>query len=188
MAPFPGDEPAGRGLPDWLREKLFQRRIVLLTGPLDASRANETAAALMTLDAAGDDPIALYLDSPDGTLEAVFLLTDTIDALRAPLDVHCRGRVGGPVIGVVAAGDRRLAAPHTRFRLGQPTAQFSGSPGEIAAQSRQQQALLWRLYARLARVTGRPAEEIAEDMRRGLHLDAREALAYGLVHEIPAAR
>jgi hypothetical protein len=52
---------------------------------------------------------------------------------------------------------------------------FTGTPEAIAAQSRQQQDLLWQLYARLARRTGRPPEEIAEDMRRGRYLDAREA-------------
>ncbi len=101
----------------------------------------------------------------------------------------CRGRVGGPVIGVAAAADRRVAAPHARFRLGQPTARFTGTPESIAAQSRQQTELLWRFHARLAQVTGRPAEEIAEDMRRGRYLDAQEALAYGLIDEItPNAR
>jgi ATP-dependent Clp protease protease subunit len=84
----------------------------------------------------------------------------------------------------VATTHRRVATPHTRFRLGQPRAQFSGTPDQIAAQSRQQQDLLWRFNARLAQVTGRPAEEIAEDLRRGRYLDAQEALAYGLIDEI----
>jgi ATP-dependent Clp protease protease subunit len=92
--------------------------------------------------------------------------------------------VGGPAIGVAAAADRRVAAPHARFRLGQPTARFTGTPESIAAQSRQQTELLWRLHARLAQVTGRPAEEIAEDMRRSLHLNAQEALGYGVIDEI----
>jgi ATP-dependent Clp protease protease subunit len=100
----------------------------------------------------------------------------------------CRGQVGGPVIGVLAAADHRAAAPHTRFRLFQPTARFSGTPDEIADRSRQQQDLLWRLHARLAQRTGRPAEEIAEDMRRGRYLDAREALDFGLIDEVSAAK
>jgi ATP-dependent Clp protease protease subunit len=89
---------------------------------------------------------------------------------------------------VVAAADHRATAPHARFRLSQPTTRFAGTPEAIAAQSRQQQELLWKLYARLAGRTGRPTEEIAEDMRRGRSLDAREALDYGLVDEIAAAR
>jgi len=108
--------------------------------------------------------------------------------LRSTLRVLCRGRVGGPAIAVVVAADHRVAAPHARFQLSQPTTRFTGTPEEITAQSRQQQALLWKLYGRLARRTGRPAEEIAEDMRRGRFLDAGEALDYGLIDEITTGK
>ena len=185
---IPDVPPGRRRLSGWLEEKLFERRIVLITGLLDDVAAGEVAAALMTLDARGDEPIELHLDSRDGTLEAAFVLIDTVDLLRARLRVHCRGQVGGPAIGVVAAAGHRVASAHTRFRLVQPTARFSGTPDQIAAQSRQQQELLWRFHARLAQVTGRPAEEIAEDMRRGRALDAREALEYGLIDEIKAVK
>jgi ATP-dependent Clp protease protease subunit len=183
------DVPSGRRrLSGWLEEKLFERRIVLITGLLDDAAAAETAAALLTLDARGEEPIELHLDSPDGTLESAFVLIDTVDLLHSRLRVHCRGQVGGPAIGVVAAARHRVASPHTRFRLAQPTVRFSGTPDQIAAQSRQQQELLWRFHARLAQATGRPAEEIAEDMRRGRVLDAREALEYGLIDEVKAVK
>jgi ATP-dependent Clp protease protease subunit len=91
-------------------------------------------------------------------------------------------------VGGAPPPPHRSASPHTRFRLFQPTAQFSGTPDQIASRSRQQQELLWRLHARLAQLTGRPAEEIAEDMRRGRYLDAREALDYGLIDEIGSTR
>ena len=175
-------------LGDWLQEQLFERRIVQVTGRLDHDVAAKAAAALMALDADGDKPIELHLDCPDGALEAAFVLIDTAAALRATLRVRCRAQVGGPVIGVVAAADHRAAAPHARFHLAQPTARFVGTPNEIAARSRQQQDLLWRLYAFLARRTSRPAEEIAEDMRRGRYLDARGALEYGLIDEVSGTK
>ena len=185
---IPYEPPSLRRLSAWLQEKLFERRIVLVTGRLDADLAAGAAAALITLDAIGDEPIELHLDSPDGTLESAFVLIDTIDLLHATLLAHCRGQVGGPAIGVAAAADHRSASPHTRFRLFQPTGQFSGTPDQIASHSRQQQDLLWRFHARLAQLTGRPAEEIAEDLGRGLYLDAREALDYGLIDEISTTR
>ncbi len=185
---IPYEPSSRRRLSAWLQEKLFERRIVLVTGRLDDDLAAEAAAAVMTLDAIGDEPIELHLDSPDGTLESAFVLIDTIDLLHATLLAHCRGQVGGPAIGVAAAADHRSASPHTRFRLFQPTGQFSGTPDQIASHSRQQQELLWRFHARLAQVTGRPAEEIAEDMRRGRYLDATEALDYGLIDEITTTR
>jgi ATP-dependent Clp protease, protease subunit len=178
-------EPPGPGRPPaWLREKLFERRIVFVTGRLDDAIAAEAAAEMMALDATGDVPIELYLDSPDGTLEAAFVIIDTINLLHATVRVHCRGQVCGPALGVVAAADHRVASPHTRFRLAQPLAQFSGTPNQIAAYSQQQQDLLWRFQARLAQITGRPAEEIADDMRRGRYLDAQEAVEYGLIDAV----
>ena len=68
-------------------------------------------------------------------------------------------------------------------RRGLPAPQRRSPPRVASSRS-----LLWKLYGRLARRTGRPAEEIAEDTRRGRYLDAREALDYGLIDEITAAR
>ena len=175
-------------LEGWLQEQLFERRIVLVTGRLDGDAAARGAAALLALDARENQVIDLHLDSADGTLEAAFVLIDTADTVRSMLRVLCRGQVGGPAVGVVAAADHRAAVPHARFHLRQPSARFTGPPAEIAALSRQQQELLWKLYVRLAHRTGRPAEEIAEDMRRGRYLDAQEALDYGLIDEITPAR
>src|SRR2546422_955488 len=64
----------------------------------------------------------------------------------------------------------------------------AGRPDKTASYSRQHQELLWRLHARLAHLTRRPAEKIAEDMRRGRYLDATEALVYGLIDEIRGPR
>jgi ATP-dependent Clp protease protease subunit len=105
----------GRG--GWLEEQLFERRIVLVTGRLDDDAAAKAAAVLLALEARGDGPIELHLDSADGALVAAFVLIDTADTLRSALRVLCRGQIAGPVIGVVAAADRRAAAPHARFHL-----------------------------------------------------------------------
>jgi len=174
----------GMSLGDWLQEQLFERRIVLVTGRLDDDAAARAAAALLTLDASGNRPIELHLDSPGGALGAAFVLVDAADTLRSELRVFCRGQIGGPAIAVVAVAGRRTSAPHARFHLAQPTGRFTGTPEQIATQSRQQQELLWKLYALLARRTGQPAEEIAEDIRRGRYFDAQEALAYRLIDEI----
>ena len=168
----------------WLEQRLFERRIVVVSGRLDDEVANRAVAALLALDAVGELPIELHLNVAEATLDAALTLMDTADALHAPLRVLCRGQVGGPALGVVASADHRVAMPHAQFHLSQPTARFAGNPDEIAAQNRRQQELLWKLYARLARRTGRPAEEIAEDVRRGRRLDARGALDYGLIDEI----
>jgi ATP-dependent Clp protease, protease subunit len=160
---------------------------VLVTGRLDGAGAARAAAALMSLDAAGDAPIEIHVDSPDGTLEAAFVLIDTVGAIRAPVRALCRGSVGTPAIGVVAAAGYRVASPHARFRLTQPTVGLFGTPDHVDAWRRQHRDLLVRFQTHLARATRRPTDEIADDMRRGRDLDAREALDYGLIDAISSA-
>jgi ATP-dependent Clp protease protease subunit len=170
--------------PGWLQEKLFERRIVFLTGRLDDAAAGHAAAQILMLDAAGDAPIDIVLNSADGTLEAAFALLDVLDAAHAAVRVQCQGHIAGPALGLLAGAAQRAATPHTTFRLTAPTIAFAGAPREIAEQSEQHRHLLWRFQARLAQTSGRPAEDLADDMRRGRRLDAHEALVYGLIDAI----
>src|SRR4030095_3680128 len=92
-------------LGDWLQEQLFERCIVVVTGRLEDDAVAKAAAALLALDARTDRRIELQLDSPDAVLGAALVLIDTIEMLRSLLRVTCRGLIGGPPIGVVAAAD-----------------------------------------------------------------------------------
>src|SRR5439155_9119573 len=100
---IPGVPSGRRRLSAWLQEKLFERRIVLITGPLDDDAAAEAAAALMALDAAAAAPIELHPESQDGTLESALPLIDPKEQLRAAARIHGRGQVRGPGLGVRAA-------------------------------------------------------------------------------------
>jgi ATP-dependent Clp protease, protease subunit len=185
----PGDPGERAGLdrpPAWLQERLFERRMVFLTGRLDDAAAARAAAELMTLGATGDGPVELYVDSSDGTLEAAFVLIDAIDLLHVAVRAHCLGQAAGPAVGVLAVADERSASPHAGFRLVQPAGQLSGTADHVASQARRHAELLRRFQGRLAKATGRSADEIASDMRRGRYLDAREAFAYGLIDAIAA--
>src|SRR5690242_11930542 len=111
-------EPAERGgMGPWLEERLFDRRIVLLRGPLTDAVASHAAAALLTLDALGSDPVQVHLSAPDGELVAGFTVVDAIDAMTAPVHVVVTAQAGGGALAVLAAADRRLAYRHARIRL-----------------------------------------------------------------------
>lgn len=62
-----------------MQRQLFERRIVSLTGDLDDEAANTLGVALMTLDATGDDPVRLQIDSGDGTVTAALAVMDIVD-------------------------------------------------------------------------------------------------------------
>ena len=159
----------------WLEERLFDRRIVLCRGMLDDALAGRVSAQLMALDALGDSTVELQLDSHGASLEAAWVLLDVIDLLGVPVNIVCAGRVEGAAVGVLSAGTRRTALPHTRFRLTDPELAISGRASELRGLLDHHTARLDRLHERVALSTGRPVNEVAADFRTGQSLDATEA-------------
>jgi ATP-dependent Clp protease protease subunit len=180
----PGDPRA------WMERQLFDRRIVLLSGPLDAEMANAVGVALMTLDATGDEPVQLQIDSGDGTIDAALSVMDVIDLLGVPVRASCIGQVAGPAVGVLAVCDHRTIAPHAHLRLFEPSIEVQGN----AEQLRRLAAVhldRWTVFCtRLAQITGQPLYCLRDDAAAGRFFSADQAVAYRLVDEVasPDAR
>jgi ATP-dependent Clp protease, protease subunit len=180
----PPPEPPG-GVAPWLEERLFSRRVVILTGPLNGAAATQAAAALMTLDSLSAEPIQLRLSVADGELPAAFTVVDAIDALRAPLDAVVTAEVAGAAVAVLAAAGRRLAYRHARIRLAEPrAASVAGTADQVAAAAGQYLRELEELALRLVQVTGQPRNRVEDDLSAGRILTAEQACEYGLIDEI----
>ncbi|HET6792922.1 MAG TPA: ATP-dependent Clp protease proteolytic subunit, partial [Acidimicrobiales bacterium] len=141
-------------------------------------------AALLTLDALGDDPIELRIDAPDGSLDAAFSLIDVIGTLHVEVRTVGLGLVGGPAVGVLACGRDRSLSPHARVRLAEPRTEVAGRASDIQAAVAEHQRQLERFNRHLAAASGQPLEHIEADMQQGRYLDAEQALAYGLVDRV----
>jgi ATP-dependent Clp protease protease subunit len=184
--PWPPPHPgAGPGLPGWLEERLFEQRIVMVRGPLTYESASGTAAALLTLDAAGPAPVQLHVASDGGELSAALSVIDVIDAMAAPVQALVTSQAGGAVIGVLAAADKRLAYRHARFKLTEPRAAgVTGTADEVTRAAGQHLRELEEVVLRLVEVTGQSRSRIEDDLAAGRSLSAEEAVEYGLIDEI----
>jgi ATP-dependent Clp protease protease subunit len=175
---------------DFVRGQLFERRTIFVNGDIDDAEAGRVTAELMTLDASGDEPVELYVDAEAHQLGPAFAIMDTIDLLGVPVHATCIGRADGVAIGLVAVASRRGIAPHARVRLAEPHLSFAGRSSEVETWLRHHHEALAAFHRRLAGSSGRPLESVAEDLRAGLFLDAREAVARGLADRVvqPDAR
>ena len=172
-----------------LASRLLYRRIVLVTGRIDAAAASAIVATLLLLDEDSNRPIRLHLSSDDADLDAGSLVADTIDMLAAPVHAVAVGAVGGAALGIYAAAANRTAHPQAVLVLRDPqrTAVLGAGDldvGRAAGLAEQQQRLMTRLHQRIADAAGRTLEQVAADMHEGRVLTAPEAVAYGLVQEI----
>jgi ATP-dependent Clp protease, protease subunit len=168
---------------DWLAERLFDQRVVTLSGELDTDAVNRAVAELALLDATGNDPVRLRLSGVGADLEGALTLVDALDLVGVPVHATSLGTLSGPAVAVLAVADRRVAGAHAMVRLCEPRAPH-GVPGhEVEAWAAEHARQLRRLQERLAAACGRSVDEVAADMRAGRLLDAEEARAYGLVDD-----
>lgn len=160
---------------------------MVLQGQLDERVATRAAAALLSLDALGTDPVRLHMSTPDGTLDAAFALVDTVDAMRAPVHAVATAEVGAAAVGVFAVARRRLAYPHARFRLAEPRVSgLAGTADQVAAAAGRHLQALEDLLVRVADATGQPRSRVEDDFAAGRVLTAGQAKEYGLVDEVSA--
>ena len=172
---------------DWLESQLFEKRTLRLVGPLDDEKAGRIAAALMTMDAQGDELIDLHLSSDSGSLDAALVLIDAIDLLGVPVRTTALGVVAGPAAFVLALSPRRRATAHASIRLVEPEVDHKGQADELVRAANESRARLDALTERLADVTRRPPEEIAGYVESRRTFTATEAVEARLVDEVVTA-
>ncbi len=167
--------------PDWLAQRLFDQRVVALAGELDAETANHAVAELALLDASGDEPVQLRLSGVGADLDTALTLVDALDLMGAPVHATCVGTLTGPAVALLAVAARRTAGRHTTLHLCEPRVPHVLGGREVESLAAEHTRQLRRLQERLAEACGRPADEIAADMRAGKLLTAAEARDYGLI-------
>ena len=169
-------------------QRLSLERIIFLSQEVDDGIANAIVASMLYLDS--DDPskpIYLYINSPGGSVTAGMAIYDTMQHIKSPVHTICVGLAASMGSFLLAAGskDRRLALPHSRIMIHQP----SGGTGRMQAADIQIEAkeilrLRTQLNQMLADRTGQTIERIEKDTDRDYFMSAHEAKEYGLIDSV----
>ncbi|MCM2577356.1 ATP-dependent Clp protease proteolytic subunit [Streptomyces meridianus] len=169
--------------------KLLEERIVFLGTPVDDTAANDVTAQFVHLEyAAPDRDISLYINSPGGSLTAMTAIYDVMQFVSCDIETVCLGQCASAAAVLLAAGTpgKRLVLPRSRVLIHQPAfpEPVRGQASDLEIHARELARLGDRLEEMLARHTGRPKEQIANDIERDRILDAEEAVAYGLADRV----
>jgi ATP-dependent protease ClpP protease subunit len=167
---------------DKLRERLLSKRIVLASGLLDDDAAARVSAQLLALDADGGAPIRLEMQKLRAELSAALTVMGVLGTVRSQVRAYASGETHGEALGVLASCPRREAYPNAVFTLAEPRLSFGGTVTAVTAREEQARRMTDSLYYAIAEATGREADEIRQDARRGRSLTVAEALGYGLIH------
>ncbi|MGN0853539.1 MAG: ATP-dependent Clp endopeptidase proteolytic subunit ClpP [Kiritimatiellia bacterium] len=167
--------------------RLLQDRIVLLGGEVNDDSANLIVAQLLFLQA--QDPkkeIAMYINSPGGSVTAGLAILDTMNFISCPVATYCIGQAAsmGAVLLSAGAKGKRVALPNARIMIHQPWGGAEGKASDIEITAREILRLKETLNQILADNSGRTLEEVVRDTDRDHFMSAEEACAWGLIDKV----
>jgi ATP-dependent Clp protease, protease subunit len=170
--------------------RLLRDNIIFLGTPIDDMVANLVTAQLLYLEAEDSQKdIALYINSPGGSITAGMAIYDTMQFIRPDITTYCIGQAASMAAVLLAAGKKgkRFALPNSRVLIHQPSlGGLSGQATDIDIQAREILRMRKITNEILARHTGQVLDRIERDVERDFILSAGQAKEYGLVDEIIA--
>ena len=178
---------SGMTLNDSVYDRLLRERIIFLGQQVDDTIANQISAQLLLLSA--EDPtrdIALYINSPGGSVTAGMAIFDTMQFVDCDVATYAMGLAASMGQFLLSAGTRgkRYALPHARIMMHQPSAGIGGTASDIAIQAEQFKLTKVEMAKLIAEHTGQTVEQIQADSERDRWFTAEQALEYGFVDHV----
>ncbi len=169
--------------------RLLKERIIFLGEEVNEHTANIVVAQLLHL--AYEDPnkdIALYINSPGGSVSDGLAIYDTMQFIKPDVATYGMGLQAsmGAVLLAAGAKGKRYMLPNARVMIHQPS---SGTQGKVTDQEislRESIRIKKLLNELLAKHTGQKLSKVEKDVDRDYWMDAKEAVAYGLVDKVIA--
>jgi ATP-dependent Clp protease protease subunit len=171
--------------------RLLKERIIFLTGAVDDHVASVITAQFLFLEAENPKKdIALYINSPGGTVSSGLAIYDTMQYIQPKISTLCVGQAASMGSLLLAGGEKgkRLALPNARVMVHQPSGGAQGQAADIEIQAKEILLLRERLNNIYAKHTGQDLETIEKSMDRDNFMTVEEAKEFGIVDEIVVTR
>ena len=167
--------------------RLLKDRVIFLTGAIEDHMANLIVAQLLFLESENPDKdIHLYINSPGGSVTAGLSIYDTMQFIKPDVSTMCIGQAASMGAFLLAGGKKgkRMALPHSRVMIHQPSGGAQGQASDIEIQANEIIELRAKLNKILALNADKDVQVIAKDTERDRFMGADEACDYGLVDKV----
>ena len=171
--------------------RLLKERVIFIVGPVEDYMANLIVAQQLLLESENPDKdIALYINSPGGSVSAGLAIYDTMQFVKPSVSTICVGQAASMGAVLLAGGTKgkRFCLPHSRVMIHQPLGGFQGQATDIEIHAREILDARDRLNQILAKHTGQSIEKIAKDTDRDNFMTGEQAIAYGLIDSVLSER
>ncbi len=185
-------EQSGRGERSYdIYSRLLKERVIFMVGPVNDQTANLVVAQLLFLESENPDKdIALYINSPGGSVYSGMAIYDTMNFVKPEVSTLCTGMAASMGAFLLAAGapKKRFALPNSRIMIHQPSGGAQGQASDIEIHAREILELREQLNRILAERTGQDLDRIVRDTERDTYMSAPDAVTYGIIDKVLASR
>jgi len=171
--------------------RLLKERVIFVVGPVEDYMANLIVAQLLFLESENPEKdIALYINSPGGSVSAGLAIYDTMQFIKPAISTICVGQAASMGAVLLAGGTKgkRFCLPHSRVMIHQPLGGFQGQATDIEIHAREILDARERLNAILSHHTGQSMDKIKQDTDRDNFMTGEQAIAYGLIDAVLSKR
>lgn len=172
--------------------RLLKEHIIFLGTPISNAIANLIVAELLFLESEDPDrDIAIYINSPGGSITAGLAIYDTMRFIRPDVTTICIGEASSMAAILLAAGakGKRFSLPNSRILIHQPSVEgIGGQATDVRIHAEEMLRVRHLLAAILAESTGQSIEKIDLDVERDFILTPRQAVEYGIIDAVLTSR
>ena len=168
--------------------RLLKDNIIFLGRPVDDDVSNLVIAQMLFLEAENPEKdIALYVNSPGGSITAGLAIYDTMQYIKPDVATLCVGQAASMAAVLLAAGTegKRSVLPNSRVLIHQPLLYgLQGQQTDIEIHARDLLRMRDRIEDILSYHCGQSKEVIHSDTERDKILSAEDAVKYGLADQV----
>jgi ATP-dependent Clp protease, protease subunit len=182
------DKDKKMSVDNMIEEKLLEKHEIYLWGQVDDESAEKIVKRILYLNAAGPGDIALYINSPGGSISSGLAIYDAMQASKNPVSTVCMGQAAsmGAVLLCAGAKGKRLIWPNARVMIHQPliSGNMYAPATDIQIQAEEMLRIRKILNEILMKHSGKTFDQVELDTDRDNFMSAKQALEYGLVDKI----
>jgi len=162
------------------------KRVVRLTGEINAELAERVIIELEHLDSRGSDEITLYINSPGGSVSSGFAIYDCLRHIKSPVKLVAIGECMSMAAILLASGKqgKRFATSNCEIMIHEPLTATSGSASHLKVQVYRITRMKTKIVALLSEWTNQDKEYLSHLLEKDTFMTSEEALEFGLIDGI----
>jgi ATP-dependent Clp protease protease subunit len=170
-----------------LYSRMLKDRIIFIKGEFDQHMADAVVAQLLFLESQDPDAdIMIYINSPGGSVTAMFAIYDVMQYIKCDIVTIAYGMAASAASMILMAGTKgkRYALPSASIMIHEMAGGFSGKAKDMRNQWENLDKLDKKLNKMISDFTGQKLKKVEKDVKLDYYMSSEEAVEYGIIDKV----